>query len=379
MAKTVSEQAIFEIDPRTAVTPVIVQKLELASSAIGRADQLASGVFEVDFIAQALKNIEALNSARIEGTTGNLEDLYQHESLDYNKKLSLHLFRATSYRIALNELERIAGQYQETDIPLIRQIHKEILSNDSDYKGTAGEFRTAGRDVHIANSALGDFLPPLGIHVNGLMERFINDRSLDTLPSLISVAIRHYQFEAIHPFSDGNGRTGRLMIIVELLQRQLLNAPILNLSQYFEQHRDEYIQALRHVSDEMNYAPWIEFFLDAVIAQCSHNVGLINSLRQLHEKELTQLRALAKTSTAVREVLEYALNNLFVTAPLVKRYLDNLHTPLRDTYQTSVHNIHRLTELGILAQSHKNGREIVYVHVGLRKLLLDSSQEPNHT
>ena len=340
-------------------------KLETASKLLGEIDQIStSSLMELDFIVEALKNTEALASARIEGTTGNLEDLYQHETLNYDKKLRLKLFGATNYRLTINRIENILSLRPKIDRPLLETIHKDLLNNDPSSKGVPGEFRK--KDVKIANSKLGDFFPPTHIKVPEFIHWLFKDIGPKQLPLLIQIAIRHYQFEAIHPFEDGNGRTGRLLIVAEMLSYQLLHAPVLNLSQYLERHRDKYVHALRQVSDQLTYAPWVEFFLDAVVAQCRHNIALIQTLKNIRQENTTR-RRLSMTATMV---LDYSLNHLFLTIPQVESHLKQAGAPLKNYYQTARLNVQKLIAVGILVPSHKNGKEMVYIHQGLREVLI---------
>lgn len=370
--KKISESQIFDIKKGSILTLKNLAKLEEASRFLGEINQVVTNVFEYDFINEALKNIESLNSARIEGTTGNLEDLYRKDSLDYEKKKALKLFSAINVRSTINELDSIVENYKRLDLSLIRHLHKTLTEKDPATKGIPGKFRE--KDVHIKNSKLGDFYPPSHLKVGELMSRFAKDISMDENPYLIRAAISHYWFEAVHPFEDGNGRTGRLLITAMLLQKGILKSPILNVSQYFEGNRDEYIKELRNVTDDLSYASWVEFFLDAIIDQCKHNMLLIAKLRELKEDHLQLIRENIKGTHVPVHILDYALNNMYLTVPDTSKYLEGLNLPLKAPMQTARVNIKKLTEMGILDEMGKSGKEKVYVHRELKNIITDNSR-----
>lgn len=363
-----SEAQIFGIKPGTLLSPPTLKKLEEASRLLGEINQIASNVFEFDFIIEALKNIESLTSARIEGTTGNLEDLYLQESLSMERKKQLKLYSAINYKFTINELESIVSKYKRFDIQLIQHLHKNLTEKDPSTSGDPGKFR--GSDVRIQNSKLGDFYPPNHTKVPELMDRLVVEAAKDEYPNLIQAALVHYWFESIHPFKDGNGRTGRLLITTVLLQRGVLRSPILNLSQFFEIHRDDYIAALRNVTQKSDYGVWVEFFLSGVVAQCNRNLDLIRSLRTMRDKNSQKIRESIKGSQVAQHILEFALNNLYVTAPQARTYLEHLGLPLKDAYQAAINNIHKLEELGILEKMPGTERGIRFVHAELKHLVI---------
>ncbi len=370
-----TREIIFDIDHQTALGVDTLQRLEVASRYLGEFNQITSrsNLFEFDFIIEALKNIEALNSARIEGTTGNLRDLYLKEALDYEAKKRLKLFSAINYRVTINELEKIISDYKKLDVKLIRHLHKILTENDPATTGTPGKFRE--KEVKIHNTQLGDFYPATHVKIPELMDEFVAAGGSGSLPKLVEVALIHYQFEAIHPFEDGNGRAGRLLITAKLILDEVINEPVLNLSQYFESHRSDYVEMLRSVSDQKSYKDWVDFFLTGIAEQSKHNLEIIERMRGIKNGNEAQLRETFKGGSTASHVLRYALNNLFITIPQVKEYLDRLRLPLEDTYQTARVNVVRLVEMGILEKTtFKIQRAPVYVHAELRNMLMKREQ-----
>lgn len=368
MSKFITKKAIFDIDKNSALAPQSLQMLEEASICLGKLNQFSTDLFEFDFILEAMRNIEALNSAKIEGTTGNLGDLYMQDSLDYEIKKKLKLFSAINYKNSINELEQIYTSYNKIDKSLIRNLHKILTENDPSTSGTSGKFRE--KEVKIQNSKLGDFYPANPVNVDEFIDQMIQDLNSCELPKLIGVAIMHYQFEAIHPFEDGNGRSGRLLITAKLLLDNIISQPILNLSQYLEGHRDEYITALRSVSVESSFEKWITFFLEAIIQQCQHNLKIIDEMRMMKNRDESLIRETIKSSPVASHVLKFALNKLFVTVPEVSKHLKELKVPLADYEQTARINVNRLTKMRILTPTEtKRGRAQIFVHKELFKML----------
>ena len=368
MSEFIKSKEVFDINLEKALSNVKVLKLlEDASRYVGEINNIVSNVLEFDFIISALKNIEALNSARIEGTTGNLKDLYMEDALDFEKKKKLKLFSAINYKVAMGEVEDIIKGYTKIDLVLTRHLHKVLTENDPATKGTPGKFRT--NEVVIQNSKLGDFYPAHPTKVDEFMATLIKQVvEKKDYPSLLQAAITHYQFEAIHPFEDGNGRTGRLLIVAHLLINKTLESGVLNLSQYFDSHREEYISSLRSVSDNQDYEAWFVFFLNAVIEQSKHNISLIKGLRSLREKNGILINENAH-SPAVLQILSHSLNELYITTSSTIDFLSKKGMK-GDLEQIARNNIKKLMSLGILEKDEKkSGRLEMYVHVELKKKL----------
>lgn len=368
MPEYIKEKEIFDIDIKSVLSDVkILKLLEMASIHIGEINNIVSNVLEYDFIITALKNIESLNSARIEGTTGNLKDLYLENALDFEKKKQLKLFSAINYKMAMGELESIIKSHKRIDTALIQRLHKILTENDPATRGTPGKFRE--KEVKIQNSKSGDFYPAFPKKIDEFMDDFVQQvTERADFPSLLQVAFTHYQFESIHPFEDGNGRTGRLLIVAQLLINNTLDSAVLNLSQYFDKYRDEYIVSLRSVSDELDYSVWVTFFLNAIIEQCKHNIELVKTLRDIKEKNEIIINEKAHSPAAL-QILNHSLNRLYITTPDTVSFLKK--KGLRgDLKQMARNNIKKLEELGILEKtSRKIGKSEVYVHCELKNKL----------
>ncbi len=366
------KQDIFDI-PTTSLSSVeVLESWERASHYLGQVNQLSASIFDLSFIIDTLKNIEALNSAKIEGTTGNLEDLYMEDFLSADRKKELKLFSALNYRLTINELEKIISDYGIIDTNLIRHLHKLLTDNDPATHGTPGSFRST--QVKIRNSKLGDFFPPEPFDIDYLIDQL--SKKLSGLPelSLPWIAIRHFQFEAIHPFEDGNGRTGRMLILAYMLMnKKHLSEPILNISQFLERNRYEYIFHLRNVTDNRDYKRWVLFFLKGIEEQSKDVIRMINKLREIKRKNEEVVNSSFRNSSTPLLLLDFSLQKFFFTITEFEAYLKKKKVPLKAIYQTARNNILRFEEIGLLKKNHKRGLADTYVHVGLRKVLIVKS------
>jgi Fic family protein len=220
---------------------------------------------------------------------------------------------------------------------------------------------------------LGDIAPPDYTQVPQMIQTYLDSFSGGEKQSLIKAAVGHYQFESIHPFSDGNGRTGRLLVIAHLLHYGWLKEPVLNLSGFFERNRGEYVGNLRQVTEKRDYRGWADFFLRGIIEQAKEALTLIAALKELRENDLNVIRKNVKGTPLPVEALDFALNRLYVTTAEFGEYLSDLSAGnyrLKDAAQTARSNIQRLERCGILAKSHRRRNADVYCHAGLRKILM---------
>lgn len=363
---------IFNIPIETAFQDAKnIKLLEEASVSLGEVNNFASGAIEYDFVMEALKNIESLTSAKIEGTTGNLQDLYAEESLSVERKKQLKLFSAINYRQAMSEVEEIISTYNKPSVAFIRHLHKLLTENDPATDGEPGKFRM--KPVKIRNSKLGDFYPAHHVKVSEFMDIFAQQYPLnDQMPDLVRAAISHYQFECIHPFEDGNGRTGRMLIVTELMMRKIIDFPVLNLSQYFESNRDEYLFCLRSASEKQSYAEWVNFFLNGVKHQSEHNIRLIRSLHDIEKRDSYTINSQLHSPNA-SHILRHALNKLFIDIGSASKFLKAQKVQSADYKQLARTNIHSLVKAGILGEaSFRQGTMKVYVH---KKLLVELTKK----
>ncbi len=280
---------------------------------------------------------EAVASSAIEGTQASVSDVYRAEAEGGNTSDSGDLLEVQNYIRALN-----AGLEMLTRLPiskrLVAEIHAVLLRDVRGRDRTPGEFRTRqnfiGSPDDRPQTAI--FVPPT---VGEMMERALSDwerfHHEDTQqPLLIRCALLHYQFETIHPFLDGNGRLGRLLIVFFLVEKQVLPQPLLYLSSYFERRRSDYAERLQAVRERGEIQEWLQFFLRGVQVQATDAVERAERLADLRE---TYRSELAGSRSRAAEVVDLLFENPFASGPLVAKRLGmtwqgakNLLTGLED-------------------------------------------------
>ncbi len=268
------------------------KRIEAATIVLSRLDGKMSQMSENDRNAMLVPIVllESVNSSAIEGTGTTMEDLYLSERIEEIDPHKLNDNREVlNYRDALNHAIQIGSEKISEE--LVLELHKILM------KGVRGEHKSPGeyRTVQVIVGSKGDTvdtakfvpLPPEQVpwKIVNLFE-YMNDPDENIL---LCAALSHYQFETIHPFTDGNGRMGRLIIMLILNKRGILRYPVLYLSGYFNNYRDEYIDRLNRIRECDDFESWMDLFLDALIEQSKRSIELIDSLfeykRQLHESE----------------------------------------------------------------------------------------------
>jgi len=290
---------------------------------------------------------EAVLSSRIEGTKAGFSDMWldEFESKE-NKQKDPDIQEIQNYMIALKYgIERLK------DLPLslrlIREIHARLMKGVRGDHATPGEFRRSQNWIGPSGSTLNTapYVPPPPEEMKTCLadwESFIQNRS--QFPELVQCALLHEQFDAIHPFLDGNGRVGRLLITLFLIERERLSQPLLYLSTFFEAHRQEYYNYLQNVRTEGDWNSWILFFLNGVIETAQQAARQANQIMQLREKYLTELREKPK----VIALIDTLFQNPYMTVARAGQILKVTHPTARQAIKV-------LEDAGVLKEV--SGRE----------------------
>jgi Fic family protein len=256
---------------------------------------------------------EAVLSSRIEGTRTNIEDLLREEVASGKSGRDPEDVREVrNYMTALRHgIERL--KTLPLSLRLVRDIHRVLLEGVRGGESTPGEFRRSQNWIGPPGSTLAKatYVPPPPeelMAVLGKWEKFLHVR--DRLPDLVQCGLMHEQFQAIHPFLDGNGRVGRLMIVLFLIERGRLTQPLLYLSAYFEKHRATYFERLQRVRTDGDWRGWLAFFLDGVATTAAEAVERARNLLELRERYRAQLLQTAKGLI----LLDALFGNPYVTA-----------------------------------------------------------------
>jgi len=321
----------------------VVSALSEAERDLSRLTTLAGAVSFPRLLIQPFVRREAVLSSRIEGTHASLFDLYTYESA----QLSL-LEPSDDVREVYNYVSALDyGMDRVKTLPvslrLIREVHGKLMENVRGGHLTPGEFRRTQNWIGPAGSTLATatYVPPPVDEMNiGLdqLEKFIHAGS--EIPTLVRAAMIHYQFEAIHPFLDGNGRVGRLLMILLFCEWGILPQPLLNLSVYFEQYRQEYYDRLLAVSQRGEWDEWIRFFLRGVSIQARDSVVRLGQLQSLR----TKYQAVVESERNTQR-MEQVLDFLFMRPILSVRQLED---GLAINFTTAKRYIEKLVRAGIL-------------------------------
>ncbi len=303
-----------------------VMLLADAERKVGELKGKGGGLANPHILISAYLKQEAVLSSKIEGTLASLEHLNKHEaagSIGKDEADFLRLREVVNYVNALKDAQTEMRKTGRVTLDLILNAHRTLFANVREDK-TPGEFRrrqnwivkTAGARSKII------YTPPPAEKLGALLDSlqaFIQSRH-DEIPALIQCAMIHYQFEAIHPFLDGNGRIGRLILSLILYEKGLLPQPLLYLSAYFDRHRQEYYSGLLYVSLQSKWDDWIKFFLKAFAEQSDETIKGIRKLTDLQKRYKIILKEQTRSSNALL-LMERLFENPYITIPGAAKFL----------------------------------------------------------
>jgi len=280
--------------------------LERATLALGRLDSITLLLPDPDLFLYAYVRREAVLSSQIEGTQSSLSDLLLFELDEVPGVPFDDVVEVSNYVAALNHgHERLKGGFPLSN-RLIREMHKILLSRGRGSTKSPGQFRRSQNWIGGTRPGKAYFVPPSPQHVEDCMaelERFLHDED-NPYPALIKAALAHVQFETIHPFLDGNGRIGRLLIAFVLHHDQVLSQPLLYLSLYFKTHRKEYYRLLDMVRIEGDWEAWIDFFLEGVEQTAVNAVDTARRLVALFHEDEQAIQGVGRSASTVMRVFQ---------------------------------------------------------------------------
>jgi len=311
---------------------------------------------------------EALLSSRIEGTQATLDDLFLFEAVPSRGRLEPDLRELINY---VRAMEYGLKRLEELPIScrLVREIHKYVVEGVRGSHGTPGEFRTSQNWIGPPNCTLNEatFIPPPVQEMKDAMsdwEKYLHSEPGE--PPLVQCGLMHYQFEAVHPFLDGNGRVGRLLITFFLCQRGNLPQPLLYLSAYFERNRQEYYDRLLRVSTVGDWHGWLEFFLRGIVTQAKDAVNWSVQLMDLHENYRQRL-LVKRVPKGTYGIVDSLFVNPYVT-------IKGASQEWGVSYKTARSAIEKLAELDILEEVTGRKRDRVYCARELLRILAGPEQ-----
>lgn len=336
-------------------TPELNQLLEKAAVKLGMLNSFAHLVPNLDLFIQLHVTKEAVVSSRIEGTQTKMDEaLLPLEEVQPERRNDWK--EVNNY---INALNNAIEELQTLPISsrLIRKTHKQLLEDVRGEHKMPGEFRTSQN--WIGGNAIADarFIPPHDMYVQELMsdlEYFLNNEDIKT-PALIRIAIAHYQFETIHPFLDGNGRIGRLLITLFLVKEKVLDMPLLYLSTYFEKNKNLYYDNLSNVRDKNDMLQWIKYFLVGIEQIASKSAETLSTIIDFKEKTEDAIRSsYGRRSTHAITLLHSLMKNPYVTS-------EKASTICALSYKAANDLVKKLQTDGYLIETTGQSRNRMYV------------------
>lgn len=348
----------------------LVGVLSAADRALGELAGLGRQLPNPHLLMRPFIRREAVLSSRIEGTETDIAGLYAYEAGQLALPGMESARSAEDAREVLNYVLALERGLERLDtLPvsqrLLCEVHAQLMDGVRGGKARPGELRRIQNFIGNRGDSVQDarFVPPPVAELDQCMndlEKYIHRE--DKLPPLVELALIHYQFEAVHPFEDGNGRMGRLLIALLLAAWGLLPSPLLYLSAYFERHREDYINLLFRVSTESAWREWLLFFLRGVAEQAQDAVRRVKRIQDLQQDWRGRVMAQGRPAARILDLADHLLVYPFLTVPLAKNVLNV-------TYPTAQAYVQRLVALGILTAGPESPRNRWFMAAELLQII----------
>ena len=343
-------------EPPIEMSNELIAKLIDANRRLATLDGLSSRIPNMDLFVSMYVRKEALLSSQIEGTQCTLDDIlnpFAEENTNLNVSDVVNYIRAEEY--AINRLQTLPLCNR-----LIKETHAVLMEGVRGQEKNPGEFRYSQNWIGGQGSTLRNarYIPPNPedmVDAMSDLEKYINGE--DSLDPLIQAALIHYQFETTHPFLDGNGRVGRLLITLFLMEKKILSAPSLYISYFLKMNRVEYYDRMTQVRKTGDYEQWVLFFLQALSDSAEDAIQTIDRLTEIHNRNVQKFNSMTKRQqTNAINFLIYLEKN-----PIID--IQKTATALNLSYNTVAKSVASFVDNGILQQTEKSGRAKIYSYV----------------
>ena len=341
--------------------------LEKATFALAELNSLHKAIPNTTLFIYMYLRKEALLSSQIEGTQSSFSDLMLFE---HHQKPSVSLDdveEVSNYTKAIScGLERLKENFP-LSLRLMREIHTILLSGTRGSSKLPGEFRRSQNWIGGTRPGNALFVPPPISHLDECLadfEKFLHD---DSLPILIKAGLAHVQFETIHPFLDGNGRLGRLLITLLLCDGGMQDSPILYLSLYLKQNRHIYYSLLQEVRENGTWETWLEFFLEGIYQSAKQATATIFNINNLFAADMAKITSLGRARFSCEQIFEYTKKLPQVTAQLLSRELGMSAPTIRSA-------LNHMKRIGILHEISGKKRDKIYVYIEYLKMLEEGGE-----
>ena len=286
----------------------MMEPLLKATDSLARYDQMLKGMHNSEILLAPLRNQEAVISSRMEGTISTMDEILQYQA-EYAEdeappEVRSEVIETILYRRALNTAQEQIEKGYPLSPSLIKSVHRQLLSVGRGAAKSPGEFKKEQNYVGDRDSRMIRFIPISPEQLPGGIENLFLFIGSETYPVLVRTALAHLEFEALHPFQDGNGRVGRMLVTLMLWKSGTISAPHFYISRFFEDRKEQYIQLMREVSRTGAWEAWCRFFLTAVEQQAADNLTVAESIRSLYEEMKPWFASLLSSKWSVR-ALDY--------------------------------------------------------------------------
>ncbi len=292
----------------------VLQLLSQADRELGRLDMYSEYIPNISLFISMHVVKEATQSSKIEGTQTNMEEaLLEREDVPLDKRDDWE--EVQNYINAMNSAVDLLNTLPFSS-RLIRETHKILMQGVRGEHKQPGDFRQSQNWIGGATISDASFIPPVHHTISELMsdlEQFVHNDKI-FVPDLIKIALIHYQFETIHPFLDGNGRIGRLMITLYLVDKKILKSPILYLSDFFEKNRSHYYDNLMKVREKSDLDQWLKFFLVGVIQTAQKGISTFDGILQLQRRVDSQVQSMGTRAGNAQRVISYLYQRPIINA-----------------------------------------------------------------
>ena len=356
-------------NPPIDVDSEIIDKLINAHKVLAILDDRATNIPNIDLFISMYVQKEAILSSQIEGTQATLEDIFNpniDENINAEVDDVVNYIKAAKYAIKRLETLPLCNK-------LLLETHKILLSGVRGKEKNPGEFRKSQNWIGGAGSTIktARYIPPDVLSMKESLsdlEKYINAEA--ELDDLIRIALIHYQFESIHPFLDGNGRIGRLLIVLYLLEKKVIKTPSLYLSFYLKEHRIEYYDRMSAIRETGDYEQWIKFFLEGIYASGKSAIETANELIALRDKNIRKLENENYTKRTLETMMK--VFHYLEAHPIID--IGKTAEDLSIAYNTVSSAVNRFEKLGILHLVKKQGRNKVYSYKEYIDILRDGTE-----
>jgi len=300
----------------------MMEPLLRATDSLARYDQMLKGMHNSEILLAPLRNQEAVISSRMEGTISTMDEILQYQAEhvedEARPEIRSEVIETILYRRALNAAQQQLEQGYPLGSSLIKSVHRQLLSLGRGAGRSPGEFKKEQNYVADRDFRKIRFIPISPEQLPGGIENLFAFIGSETYPALVRTALAHLEFEALHPFQDGNGRVGRMLVTLMLWKSGSISTPHFYISRFFEDRKEQYIHLMREVSRTGVWEDWCCFFLTAVEQQAVDNLNVAESIRSLYEDMKHRFASLLSSKWSVR-ALDYIFthpifrNNGFTT------------------------------------------------------------------